>query len=167
MNNRYAGIIKNDVVNGEGICVSFWTQGCPFHCQGCHNPQTWDPQGGIPLPADYKEQISSALVDNGVQRNLSILGGEPLMEQNQKIVNDLLCYIRPRFPHIKIYLWTGYTLPDLLSQSNPVVNSILDKIDFLIDGPFELENRDLTLKLRGSINQRGFKKENGQWKQYL
>jgi len=164
MNKRYAGIIKNDVVNGEGICVSFWTQGCPFHCAGCHNPDTWNPEAGSPLPADYKERIASALVENCVQRNLSILGGEPLADWNKDLVNELLCYIRPRFPHIKIYLWTGFSMTDLLATEDSVVSSILNKIDYVVDGPFEIQKRDLTLKLRGSRNQNIYQKIDNEWK---
>lgn len=161
MNNKYAGIIKNDVVNGEGVCVSFFTQGCPHHCKGCFNPETWDPKTGSPLPANYKELISSALVENGIQRNLSILGGEPLCVENKDLINDLLSYIRPRFPHIKIFLWTGYQFYQV--YTDPVVYSILDKIDILIDGPFVEELKDLTLKLRGSSNQHIWEKINNVW----
>ena len=163
MNRRYAGIIKNDVVNGEGVCVSFWTQGCPFHCAGCHNQGTWDPEAGSPLPADYIKQVCDALVENGVQRNLSILGGEPLADWNKELVNELVCSVRARFPHIKIYLWTGFLMTDLLTTEDSVVSSILNKIDYAIDGPFEIQNRDLTLKLRGSINQNIYQKINNQW----
>ena len=167
MNNRYAGIIENDVVNGEGVCVSFFTQGCPHACSGCFNPETWDYSGGKPLPADYKEKIRDALVANGVQRNFSILGGEPLCPENRELVEDLVSFVRETFPSIKIYIWSGYRLSDLLSQNNTVINSILNKIDFLIDGPFVKELKDLTLKLRGSSNQGVYKKENGKWKKWL
>lgn len=154
MNNRYAGIIANDVVNGEGVCVSFFVQGCPHHCDGCFNPETWDFNGGYPLPANYKEAIYLALEDNNILRNFSILGGEPLAPENLELVEDLILDIKYHYPNIKIYLWTGYTFHELLSQNNPLVNSILNKIDYLIDGPFVKELKDLTLKLRGSTNQR-------------
>ena len=164
MNNRYAGIIENDVVNGEGICVSFFVQGCRHHCPGCFNPETWDFNGGKPLPANYKEQIYSALVKNGIKRNLSILGGDPLEPENQELVEDLIIWVKEKLPDIKIYLWTGSRLCDLLSQNNTVVNSILNKIDFLIDGPFIKELKDLTLSLRGSKNQNIWRKtKKGFW----
>ena len=157
-------VIKNDIVNGEGICVSFFTQGCPHHCPGCFNPETWDPNGGVPLPADYKQQIEEVLVANGVTRNLSILGGEPLSDWNKELVNELVCSVRARFPHIKIYLWTGFLMTDLLTTEDSVVNSILNKIDYVIDGPFEMQKRDLTLKLRGSTNQKLYQKIDNEWK---
>lgn len=159
MNNKYAGIIKNDVVNGEGVCVSFFVQGCPHHCPGCFNPETWDFDRGLPLPANYKGLILSALVENGVERNFSMLGGEPLCKENQELTLDIITTVRNAFPHIKIYLWTGYYLSSLLNSNNTVVNSILEKIDVLIDGPFEIEKKDLTLKLRGSSNQSIYRKD--------
>ena len=111
---RYAGIIEDDFVDSDdGISVSFWVQGCPFHCPGCHNPQTWDYNGGQKLPPDFKEQILAALNKNGVKRNLSILGGEPMCEQNIELVHSLLSFIKFKLPDTKVYLWTGFTLEDL------------------------------------------------------
>lgn len=162
---NYAGLNKNDVVNGEGICVSFWTQGCPHHCPGCFNPQTWDFQGGIPLPADIKEQIADALSANKVKRNFSILGGEPLCKENYELVNDLCSFVKEKFPSIKIFIWTGeeFEVIKKLSSELSVVNSILNNSDVLITGPFIQEKRDLTLKLRGSSNQQIWRKVNNHW----
>jgi anaerobic ribonucleoside-triphosphate reductase activating protein len=151
---RYAGLIKNDVVNGEGVCVSFFVQGCPHHCPGCFNPQTWDFLGGSPLPANYKEQIADALTANGVKRNFSVLGGEPLCPQNIEEVDQIITSVRAAFPQIKIFVWTGYTLEELQKEKNEHIISILSKIDTLIDGKYIEEQRDITLKLRGSTNQR-------------
>ena len=80
---KYAGIINNDVVNGKGVCVSFWSQGCPHRCPGCHNPQTWEFDKGIEGDDDeVVDHIIEMLRKNGVKRNLSILGGEPLCNAN-------------------------------------------------------------------------------------
>lgn len=152
---KYAGIIENDVVNGQGVCVSFWTQGCPHKCPGCHNPETWSFDGGLPLPNDIKGQIIKAISANGITRNFSILGGEPLCEQNLTLTQEIVSAVRMAYPQIKIYLWTGYLLEDLTECQK----SILDKIDVLIDGPYIEENRDITLALRGSSNQRVLYKE--------
>lgn len=161
---KYAGINKNDVVNGQGVCVSVWVQGCPHHCEGCFNPETWDFNGGYDVPNDIKGQVVKALSANGVQRNLSILGGEPLCPENSKLVLEILNAVRSAYPNIKIFLWTGEILSNLLSSKDSVVNSILDKIDVLIDGPFEKENRNFTLALRGSSNQRIYEKNpDGEW----
>lgn len=150
---RYAGFMPNDFINGEGICVSFWTQGCPHRCPGCHNPECWDFEGGYEVPNDIKGRIIKAISANGVQRNFSVLGGEPLCPENLDLVNEIVTAVRTAYPHIKIYIWSGYTLKDLKAMSNPVVSCILEKCDYLIDGPFQIENRDITLKLRGSANQ--------------
>ena len=74
---RFAGIMENDFTDGIGICVSFWTQGCPYHCNGCQNPQTWDFNGGSELPDNYIDIIIK-LLHKRFKHNLSILGGEPL-----------------------------------------------------------------------------------------
>ena len=150
---RYAGLIKNDIVNGEGVCVSFWTQGCPFKCKGCHNPQTWDFDGGKDLPNDIKGQIVKAISDNNITRNFSILGGEPLCEQNIELVKEILLAVKAAYPHIKVFLWTGYELEDIKDTL------ILEKVDVLITGPYIEEQRDITLPLRGSYNQKILRKE--------
>ena len=103
-NTRYAKITFNDIVDGEGICVSFWTQGCPFRCPGCHNPDTWDFNGGVEIPSDIKGQIIKALSANGVQRNFSVLGGEPLCEENLDLVHSLIMAVRIAYPEIKIFV---------------------------------------------------------------
>ena len=151
---KYQGYMPNDFINGKGISVSLWTSGCPHKCKGCFNSETWNPDSGYDIPSNLKEQLIEAITANGVQRNFSILGGEPLAPYNQEFVLDILTSVREVFPHIKIYLWTGYTLENLKSQNSILVNSILDKIDILIDGPFIEKEKDLTLELRGSRNQR-------------
>ena len=155
---RIAGIMKNDVVNSNnGVCVSVWAQGCPHRCKGCHNPETWNFDGGYDI--DYKslkEQVVVALNANGVQRNLSILGGEPLCEENLYWVSKLIHEIKTVYPNIKVTLWTGYTLEELqeLSKNNVKLTIALLCIDILIDGRFEEDKKDLSLELRGSSNQR-------------
>lgn len=163
---RYAGIIENDFVNGEGVCVSFWTQGCPFRCPGCHNPQTWDFNGGIDAEEDSLiEHILESLNANGVQRNLSILGGEPLCEENADFIELLTYWVRVHYPNIKIYLWTGYTLEQLRERAltNPLINNILERVDMLAAGPFILAERDITLPFVGSKNQKVYWKGKGEF----
>lgn len=147
---RYAGLETNDMINGEGVCVSFWAQGCPHKCQGCHNPEAWDYNGGMPLPNDIRGQIIKAISANGLTRNFSVLGGEPLCDDNITTVANIITSVRIAYPDIKIFVWTGYNLEDF----NECQKAILDKIDVLIDGPYIEELRDVTLKLRGSSNQR-------------
>ena len=152
--NRYAGLITNDFVNGTGVCVSFWTQGCPHRCPGCHNPETWDFEGGKELPTDIKGQIIKAICANGIIRNFSILGGEPLCPQNLEEVDNIITSVRTAFPHIKIFIWTGYTLEELQKIKNFHIINILSQIDVLIDGLYKESEKDITLELRGSKNQR-------------
>ena len=152
--DKYAGLIANDFANGTGTCVSFWTQGCPHHCAGCQNPETWDFEGGKELPTDIKGQIIKAICANNIVRNFSVLGGEPLCEENIDKVNEIVTAVRAAFPQIKIFLWTGYTLEELKNKDNEKINNILSQIDVLIDGPFIKKERDITLNLRGSRNQR-------------
>lgn len=163
---NYAGLNPNDVVNGEGVCVSFWVQGCPHSCPGCFNPETWSFEGGLPLPTDIKGEIIKALTANGIERNFSILGGEPLCEQNKELVNEIILSVRTALPHIKIFLWTGYEFKLLKKQSKRdiVVNSILNNIDVMITGPFIKEKKDLTLKWMGSSNQECWEKKHNKWK---
>ncbi len=145
---RYANIIKDDMINGEGICTSFWTQGCPHRCPGCHNPETWSFCGGHEArPKVLIAKVLNMIGANGIQRNLSILGGEPLCEENVGFVCKLLDAAKEKYPTIKTYVWTGYFLEDLKPEW-------LENIDVLIDGKFEIDKRDITLKLRGSSNQR-------------
>lgn len=151
---RYAGLKENDIVDGEGVCVSFWVQGCcHWHrCVGCHNPSTWDINGGLELPNTYIDDIISLLSKNGIQRNLSILGGEPCLDNNVSIVLPLLKKVHTEAKFSKIYLWSGFTFEELLQRDN--TKELLHYVDVLIDGKFELEHRDITLRFRGSPNQR-------------
>ena len=155
---QYAGLNYNDVVNGQGVCVSFWTQGCPHHCKGCFNPETWSYSGGYELPSNIKGQIVKAISNNGIQRNFSILGGEPLCPENRKLVLEILTAVRAAYPNIKIFLWTGYIYEELTERQSETLDNILDTIDVLIDGPFIEAEKDLNLKLRGSKNQRVWRK---------
>jgi anaerobic ribonucleoside-triphosphate reductase activating protein len=148
---RYAKINPNDVANGEGICVSLFVQGCPHRCKGCFNPETWDFEGGFEFTDREMNFILEALTANGVQRNFSVLGGEPLAPWNKETVLEIIKTVREKYKDIKIYLWTGYELDRL---KDPLIEEIMFLVDYIIDGPFEEDKKDLTLKLRGSSNQK-------------
>ena len=150
---KYAGIIKNDIANGPGIRVSFWVQGCPHKCYNCQNPETWDFNGGKEFTAETLQEIKDALTANGIQRNLSILGGEPLCQENLFLTMLVIKEVKEQFPNINIYLWTGYTIEELHGKSSPHLKYILNNIDVLIDGRYLESKRDITLPLRGSSNQ--------------
>ena len=151
---RYAGIIRNDVAAGQGVNVTFFVQGCEQHCPGCHNQQTWDFDGGYEFTQDTMNDIINSLSANGVQRNLSIMGGEPLHPNNLFLTNLIIEEVKKVYPNIKIYLWTGYIYENLLERNEKLLQNILENIDVLIDGPFIKEQRDITLAMRGSRNQR-------------
>ena len=108
---RYAGIIENDVVNGgEGVAVSLFMQGCPHHCDGCFNPETWDFDGGKEIDEQKLiNKVMSAINKNGIIRNLSILGGEPLCAENIDFVMKLIDKVKTEFVGIKVWVWTGYS----------------------------------------------------------
>lgn len=156
---RYAGVIENDVVNGEGVCYSLFTQGCPHRCKGCFNPETWNFNGGIEIDDinQFIKDIVLKIKANGVKRNLSILGGEPLCEENKHFVASLVSVVKEAYPDIKIFLWTGYQLENI--PIDAYIEVILKNVDYLIDGPYVEEERDITLKWRGSKNQRILTKE--------
>ena len=162
--SRYASIIKDDVVNGEGVCTSFWVQGCPLQCIGCHNQDLWDFNGGIEYTDHTRWEIIKLISANDIVRNFSILGGEPLATQNVPMVWEVVTTIRHAYPNIKIFLWTGFTFEQIIeTKYYGAVKEILDAVDVLIDGPYIEELRDLSLKFRGSSNQRVWIKKDGEW----
>ena len=152
---KIAKIMENDIVDcDDGICVSAWFFGCPHKCKGCHNSQLWEPNClEETKESEVIDKVINLINKNNISRNLSILGGEPLAEYNLMNTSNLITSVRNVYPNIKIYLWTGYTL-EQLDKKNIFIEQILRNIDVLIDGPFVLEKRDITLKLRGSSNQR-------------
>lgn len=151
---RYAGLIKNDVAAGIGVCVTLFVQGCSIHCPGCHNPEAQDFDGGQEFTELTQQEILEAITANNINRNFCIMGGEPLDPRNYIEVAKLIKTVRYNYPNIKIYLWTGYKYDTYLSQCpDPWLESIFDNIDYLIDGPYIESERDITLHLRGSRNQ--------------
>lgn len=150
---RYAGLITNDLTAAPGVSVSFFTQGCPHRCPGCHNPTTWNFDGGKEFTPQVLEEIIQALTANEITRSFCVMGGEPLCEENLFLTNLVISYVREKVPGVKIYVWTGYYYEDLLKNSAPHLKNILAETDVLIDGPYEEKYRDITLPMRGSSNQ--------------
>ena len=150
---KYAGLIKNDLAAAPGLCVSFFTQGCPHHCPGCHNPETWDFEGGKEFTTTVLSEIIEALTANGIERKFCIMGGEPLCPENEFLTLLLILEVRKALPSVPIYVWTGYTIEDLASATERT-KQILHSINYLIDGPYIQKLHDTTLQMRGSSNQR-------------
>ena len=124
--------------------------------RGCHNPQTWDFNGGYEIKEqELTEKIINGIKENGILRNFSLLGGEPLCPQNFEYALYIVKKVKELYPNIKIFTWTGDLLENIQSDYR---KEILKYIDVLIDGPFILSQRDVTLYLRGSRNQRILKK---------
>ena len=151
---RYAKLIDNDLTAGPGYTVTFFTQGCPHHCPGCFNESTWDFEGGNELPNDFLEQILEKIHKNNINRRFALMGGEPLCQENIFLSLLILKTVKEKSPDTETAVWTGYLFEDLFSTSKPHVLEILKYIDVLVDGPFVLEQKDLTLNMRGSKNQR-------------
>lgn len=149
---RYGGLLRNDLAAAPGVSVSFFTQGCPHRCKGCHNPETWEFEGGKEFTYDVLNQILDALRANNIKRNLCIMGGEPLCEENEFLTLLVLKTVKEKLPDVDVYIWTGYYY-DQLKGRNVHIDQILELTDYLIDGPYVESKRDITLPMRGSTNQ--------------
>lgn len=150
---KYAGLIKNDLANAQGVCVSFFVQGCPHHCPGCFNKETWDFNGGKEFTQETLDSILSALTANNVHRDFCLLGGEPLCPDNLFLSLLVVSTIKEKLPDTKIYIWTGYTYEELMKMADSRIDKLLNLTYCLIDGPFIQEQKDITLQMRGSCNQ--------------
>lgn len=164
---RYALMRKMDISNGTFVGVSLFVQGCPLHCKGCFNQETWDFDGGKEWTEETKEMFLN-LADKPYIKRITILGGEPLASQNIHDVLNLMKEIKVRFPEKDIWIYTGYTM-DTLQRIFPTMNSkyhkeILKYADVIVDGPFIESKKDITLKFRGSSNQNIWvKNDDGEW----
>lgn len=146
---KYSQIRTIDISDGPGVRVGLYTQGCPFHCNGCWNQDTWSFDGGRLFDESVKEAILDAVSKEFIS-GLSILGGEPLVENNLDEIKELVSFIRDRYPDKTIWVWSGFLFEDLSHDQLEVVNMC----DVLVDGQFIEELRDLDLEYRGSSNQR-------------
>ena len=146
-----------DVVNGEGTRCTLFVSGCEHFCKGCHNSSTWDAQKGHPFDQAMEDRILEDLGDQRIKRDgLSLSGGDPLFPGNLSGILQLVKKVKVTYPTKNIWMWTGYTLENL----SPAQQEIIQYIDVLIDGRFELDKRDLSLPWRGSSNQRIIKLNN-------
>lgn len=144
---RIAGIQQDSIVDGPGIRYVIFTQGCPHRCPGCHNPRTHDPEGGREADMDgILEQIRGNPLLGGV----TFSGGEPFMQAEALV--PVAEAVKAMGKHLMIY--TGYLYEELRKMEQPGVQKLLELADVLVDGPFVLAMRDLTLAYRGSANQR-------------
>ena len=155
---NYGEIKKVDIANGTGVRVSLFVSGCTHHCKGCFNPSTWDFDFGNEYTKQVEDDIIEALTPDYIE-GLSLLGGEPFEPQNQPTLVGLLKRIKKELPNKNIWCYSGYTFEELCGkkQSRAFTESTLEMlslIDVLVDGEFVLELKDISLKFRGSSNQR-------------
>lgn len=152
---HYCKIKTDDIANGPGVRVSLYVSGCPHRCKGCFNPETWDYNAGKPFTEKEIQKIIDSLKPEYIS-GLSLLGGEPLAEQNRKEVALLVQKVKELFPDKTIWCWTGFLYEDLFSEKvkDKNLSYLLDTLNVLIDGPFIESQKDLSLRYCGSKNQK-------------
>lgn len=164
---RVASIRSMDISNGDGVGVALFVQGCHFHCKNCFNKETWNFNDGKEWTSEIKEQLFR-LIDRPYIKRVSILGGEPLAEENLDDMLNLINEIRTVFPEKILWLYTGYEYGDIFCESNIVIDDytlkvyedyekrkhIITNCDVLVDGRYIDELKDLSLYFCGSTNQR-------------
>ncbi len=148
----YYGNIKDcDIANGPGVRVSLFVSGCRNRCPGCFQPETWDFDYGKPFDHEAEEYLFSLLSKDYI-KGFSLLGGEPFEPENRKVLIPLLKRIKKQFPKKDIWTFSGYTCEELMEDTE--CDEMLSMIDVLVDGRFVEALKDITLRFRGSSNQR-------------
>ena len=154
---NYAEIKNCDIANGPGVRVTLFVSGCTNRCEGCFQPQTWDFGYGEPFTAETEEYIIGLLSKSYI-KGLTLLGGEPFEPANQPSLTDFLKKVRKELPDKDVWAFTGFTFEELLTEGayphTEVTREMLSLIDVLVDGKFVLAEKDITLRFRGSRNQR-------------
>ncbi len=154
---KYAEIKKRDIANGEGVRVSLFVSGCTHKCKGCFNEIAWDFNYGKEFDEDVKKSLMEYLSPDYIS-GLSLLGGEPMEKVNQIALVDFLRQVKKEFPKKNIWCYTGYTLDkDLIPGGCAhcrATDEMLEMIDVIVDGEFVQDLADISLKFRGSSNQR-------------
>ncbi len=153
---NYGEIKKTDIANGPGVRVSLFVSGCTHRCKNCFNEVAWDFNYGRQFTRETADEIYDALSPEYIS-GLTVLGGEPFEPQNQRALLPFIREVRRRFPSKSIWVFSGYLYEELKSESRArceVTDELLSLIDVLIDGEFMEDKKDITLKFRGSANQR-------------
>ena len=154
---NYCKIFDCDVANGPGLRVSLFVSGCTNHCEGCFQPETWDFGYGEKYTEETEDRILK-LLDRPYIKGLTLLGGDPFEPSNQRGLYTLIHSVKNLYPDKDIWAYTGFIYEQLIKEGTHchinITNEILSMIDVLVDGPFILAQKDITLKFRGSKNQR-------------
>lgn len=140
-------ITTNDIANGIGIRVVLWVSGCEHHCKECHNPQTWNINSGIPFTQKDYTTLYKAL-DKPYINGITFSGGDPLHINNRETIYQISTALRKDLPSKTQWLYTGYSWEEV--KDLPIINNL----DVLVDGEFEIDKKDITLLFKGSSNQR-------------
>lgn len=144
---RYHNITKDDMLNGDGLRVVLWVAGCTHCCKECHNPITWDPNGGILFDDKAKQEIFDQL-DKPYINGITFSGGDPLHSANRLDVRELMDEIKQKYPNKTIWLYTGDSWEDVLHYP------MMKYVDILVDGEFKIDLKNTKLRWKGSSNQR-------------
>ena len=152
------GEIKNcDIANGIGVRVSLFVSGCTKHCEGCFQPETWDFNYGNDFTEETENRILEMLAPDYIC-GLTVLGGEPFEPENQRVLADFLRKVRRKYPEKSIWCFTGFTLEMLETEGThchcEATEEMLSLIDVLVDGRFDKNKKNISLRFRGSENQR-------------
>lgn len=148
---NYADYKRFDFLNGTGVRHALFVSGCHFHCKGCWNAAAWNPDFGKPYTEALERRIIADLKIPGIHvQGLSLLGGEPF--DHPETLTRLVRRVKAECEGKDIWCWTGFLFEDLIRD--PVRRPMLEQLDVLVDGPFELSKRNVKLKFRGSSNQR-------------
>lgn len=155
---NYGEIKTNDIANGEGVRTSLFVSGCTHHCKNCFNAKTWDFNFGEEFTKETEEEIFESVEPEWIN-GITLLGGEPFEIQNQRVLVGFLKRFREKFKNKTVWCYSGYTFEELcgLKESRAfceVTKEMLSMIDVLVDGEFVQELYDISLKFRGSSNQR-------------
>lgn len=154
---HYCNIKNCDISNGIGVRVSLFVSGCRNHCKNCFQPETWDFNYGDEFTAETEEKILKMLVPSYIH-GLTVLGGEPMEPENQKELLPFLKKVKADYPDKTIWLFTGFTFEELCDSScrakTEFTDEILSTLDVLVDGRFVEEKKNISLRFRGSENQR-------------
>lgn len=166
----YGEIKKCDIANGTGVRVSLFVSGCRNCCPGCFNKETWDFHYGKPYTPETEKEILDLLKPDYIE-GFSLLGGEPFEPENQAVLEELLRKIKELYPKKNVWCYTGYRYDKDLKPEGKVYTKhtepMLSCIDTLVDGRFIEEEKDITLKFRGSRNQRILRLDHGKIKNII
>lgn len=158
-----AGINYESMVDGRGVRTAIFLSGCSHHCPGCQNPGTWDPYSGVEITEDLLREIADSIIKRPFLSGITLTGGDPLYDRyrTRRFLRDLLKLLPEDRNRLNVWLYTGYTFEEVLlileeeaDEFDPPLEDLLSMVDVMVDGRFDMGQKDKRLKFRGSRNQR-------------